>query len=194
MIMRMVLWAIAGAVLGAIAGFALPGVGIGGAVAVGAALGIAASLLSPPRRGTTRPSVESVPEEAESATLRLREERLDIRKERVRTGDVAIRKEVVEEKRTIEVPIRREEVVIERTSARPGEPDGIVTEEIRIPVKEERIDVVKTPVDLEEVVVSTRSVEEIHEIDERVKKEVARVEAIGAANMAGDSVGDEPRA
>ncbi|WP_309122940.1 YsnF/AvaK domain-containing protein [Paenibacillus sp.] len=194
MLMRVVLWAIAGAVIGGIAGLALPGVGIGIAAAVGGALGIAASLLSPLRKAQSRPSVEPESEEADSASLRLREERLDIRKERVQTGDVAIRREVVEERRTIEVPIRREEVVIERTSAHPGDPERSVTEEIRIPVKEERIDVVKTPVDLEEVVVSTRSVEDIQEVEERVKKEVARVEAIGTADLTGDAVGEQPRA
>ncbi|HZG75091.1 MAG TPA: YsnF/AvaK domain-containing protein, partial [Paenibacillus sp.] len=126
-------------------------------------------------------------EASATASLRLREERLDIRKERVVTGDVAIRREVVEEKRTIEVPVRREEVVIERTSVPSGDPDGAATETIRIPVKEERIDIVKTPVDLEDVSVYTRPVEELREAKATVRREELRVERIGQTGESPES-------
>ena len=46
-------------------------------------------------------------------TLQLREEQLDIKKERVQTGEVKVHKEVVEEPKTFTIPIKREEMVIE---------------------------------------------------------------------------------
>ena len=62
----------------------------------------------------------------ESRVLELREERLDVRKERDER-EARIRKEVVTEERTITVPVRREELVVERD----GEND------VRIPITDE---------------------------------------------------------
>ena len=185
---RVLGWAIAGGILGAIAGVWLPGVGAGIAAAVGASLGAGFGVVG----GAAAPRRSSVPEassDAEDVTLRLREERLDVWKERVVTGDVAIRREVVEDKRTIEVPVRREEVVIERTTAAP---DGATTETIRIPVKEERVDIVKTPVDLEEVSVYTRPVEERQEAKAIVRREELRIESIGRPGDSPDPVEEAP--
>jgi uncharacterized protein (TIGR02271 family) len=183
--MLRVLWgAIAGGAIGAFAGIWLPGIGAGIAAAVGAAVG--AGLGAASGAAAFRRSSVPAASDAENVTLELREERLDVRKERVVTGDVAIRREVVEDKRTIEVPIRREEVVIERTNAASGDPDGATTETIRIPVKEERIDIVKTPVDLEEVSVSTRPVEELQEAKAIVRREELRVESLGQTGDSSD--------
>ncbi len=189
--MRVVAYAIAGGILGAIAGSLLPGIEIGLAAVIGAALGAACS--APAFRGRSIHPAASEAEASERKTLQLREERLDIKKERIRTGDVAIRKEVVEEIRSVEVPVRREDVVIERTTAASDDAGGAATETIRIPVKEERIDIVKTPVDLEEVSVYTRPVEDMTEIDAAVKRERLRIERSGQADAFREP-GEEPRA
>ena len=112
----------------------------------------------------------------ETERLVLKEEELDVRKVRVKTGEVVVRKEIVEEQRTIQVPVRREEVVIERQGF-----DGSVSpkETIRIPVKEERVDVVTYPVDLEEVSVYTKSVQEEEQVSALLRREVGKVELQG---------------
>ncbi len=46
---------------------------------------------------------------------RTQEERLNVAKHPVETGEVRVHKEVPTENKTIEVPVEREEVVIERT-------------------------------------------------------------------------------
>src|SRR5512135_2350205 len=82
-------------------------------------------------------------------TVQVREEELQARKQPVETGAARVRKEVVTEQRTMEVPVQREEVVIER-QAPTGEPTAASDigpgEEIRVPVREERVRVGKKPV------------------------------------------------
>jgi len=111
--------------------------------------------------------------------LVLREEELDIRKETVQTGEVVVRKEIVEEQRTIQVPVRREEVVIETKEADPNDPSHAKREVVRIPVKEERVDVKTVPVDLEEVKVFTRKAERLEQIHASLKREEAHIERVG---------------
>ena len=60
----------------------------------------------------------------EQRRLRLREEQLMVDKERVQTGEVRIRKDVVTEQRSLDVPVEREEVVIERRPAVRPRGDG----------------------------------------------------------------------
>lgn len=140
---------LAGLVLGAIAG------------ATTYAL-IAQKSIEPPREGN-----------GPNQTLRLREEQLDIKKERVQTGEVKIHKEVVEDKKTFTVPIKREEMVIELGDE----------EQYRIPLKEEEVTIRKHPVRLAEVSVSKRQVEEIQQVKKNVKKEIANVEVKGEADI-----------
>ncbi|WP_078428012.1 YsnF/AvaK domain-containing protein [Alkalihalobacterium alkalinitrilicum] len=115
-------------------------------------------------------------------TLQLREEELDIKKERVQTGEVKIHKEVVEEPKTITVPIRREEMVIEAGS----------DEVYRIPVKEEEIEINKHPVKVAEVSVSKRQIEEIQQVKETIKKETAELEVKGVADVQEDNKKHHP--
>ncbi len=58
--------------------------------------------------------------------LRLHEERLDVEKERVKTGEVQVHKEVIKDNKTINVPVQREEVVIERNALDERAADGEV--------------------------------------------------------------------
>ncbi|RXJ03074.1 YsnF/AvaK domain-containing protein [Anaerobacillus alkaliphilus] len=106
-------------------------------------------------------------------TLELKEEQLDIKKERVKIGEVKIRKEVVEDLKTITVPIKREEMVIEAGSE----------EEFRIPLKEEEIEISKHPVQLADVSVTKKQIEHIEEITKKLKKEVPSVEVKGDVDV-----------
>lgn len=121
-------------------------------------------------------------------TMRLREEQLDISKKAQTTGEVNLRKEVVENEQTINVPVSREEVVIEKKSVKDdvsGEPIGR-DETIRIPVTEERVEVNKRPVVTGEVEVHKRKVEDTEQVRDTLKKEVAHLDRTGNPTIKGD--------
>src|SRR5947207_3096866 len=106
--------------------------GIGGAAA-GAAVGTAVM----PGVGTAVGALVAV-RDAHDRTIKLHEERLNVAKEPVTTGEVSVRKEVVKDRQKIDVPVEREEVVVTRRKAHgPASRSDIheQTEEIRIPVK-----------------------------------------------------------
>lgn len=126
--------------------------------------------------------------EEESGKLRLREERLDVNKDKVRTGEVEIHKEVVEEQKTVDVPVSREEVVIERKAVNDettNEPVGR-DETIRIPVSEERVEVTKHNVVTGEVEARKRTVQETEEVNDTVRREEARINRTGTPSVSGE--------
>jgi uncharacterized protein (TIGR02271 family) len=113
--------------------------------------------------------------------LQLREEELVASKERVKAGEVRVRKEVVTEEKTINVPVSREEAVIERhpVAGRPTAGDIGKGEEIRIPLTEEEVRVEKRPVVKEEITVGKRQVQDSETVRDTVKREEARIEEGG---------------
>jgi uncharacterized protein (TIGR02271 family) len=116
---------------------------------------------------------------SEEQHIELREEELRAEKERVQAGEVRLRKEVVEEKKSIQVPVTREEVVIEKHAVGSRRPaDGSIgeDEEIRVPVMEEKVRVDKTPVVREEVSVRKRQMQDVERVSETVKREEAWVD------------------
>jgi uncharacterized protein (TIGR02271 family) len=110
--------------------------------------------------------------------LELREEELRARTTPVETGRVTVGKEVVEEQRTLEVPVSREEVYIDRqrVDRRPADaPIGDAGREtINVPVREERVEVEKTPVVYEEVGIGKRVTQETQQVSETVRREELR--------------------
>lgn len=112
-----------------------------------------------------------------NAKLQLREEQLDIVKRWIKTGEVDIQKEVLTEEKSIIVPITREELVIRKKAL--FETADEHTESIRIPVSEERIEVIKHMVVLEDVSIYKRKFEEIQHVEETIRKERAHIEPIG---------------
>ena len=113
--------------------------------------------------------------------MQLREEQMKISKSKIQTGEVSIHKEVSTEEKNITVPVKREELVIENTVCDPEFHDKSEghTETIRIPIKEERIDIHKQPVDLEDVSVSKDQYEDVKHITETLKKEVPNISING---------------
>ena len=122
-------------------------------------------------------------------TVQLREEELQARKEQVETGRVRLGKEVVEEDRTLDVPVTREEVTIERRPVDRRPAEGAIgtgeRESLSVPVREERVAVEKTPVVYEEVGVGKREVTETQAVSGTVRREEARVERQGDAEVRG---------
>lgn len=116
--------------------------------------------------------------DVEGQRVQLREEELRAEKNVRPAGEARIHKDVVTEHRSIDVPVEREEVVIERHPAHGRATSGPITtgEEIRIPVKEEEVQVTKTPVVKEEVSVGKRKVTETKHVDADVKHEELRVD------------------
>ncbi len=121
-------------------------------------------------------------------TIQLKEEQLRVNKTPVQTGEVEVRKEVHTEHKQIQVPVEREEVVIERRPVSGTCATGdIRAEEIRIPVKEERVNVTKETVVTEEVSVGKRKVQDTKTVSGDVRKEEIRVEEEGKVNVKGDA-------
>ena len=116
--------------------------------------------------------------DAYDRSIQLREERLNVGKERVQTGEASVRKEVTTEHRTVDVPLQREELVIERhavsgTSAKGSIGDG---ETIRIPLSEERATVGKETFVTEEVNIGKKSTTENKTVEGDVRKETLKVD------------------
>lgn len=123
-------------------------------------------------------------ENVENEKLLLREEELDIAKDRVKTGEVQLRKEIVEEHKAVDVPVSHEEVVIERKAF--SEPSDLPIgdeETIHIPVNEEQVEVGKHTMVTGEISAHKHAVEETHHVDEVVKREEARVDVEGDPNI-----------
>ncbi|UQZ35132.1 hypothetical protein C2I18_17320 [Paenibacillus sp. PK3_47] len=147
--------------------------------------GMTGDVYSGSRQGIDTPLPETgalnLNNEDEARKLRLREEQLDVSKNRVQAGEVEIRKEVIEEQKTINVPVSHEEIVIERravnndSSATPIGAD----ETIRIPVSEEQVEVHKNTVVTGEVDVHKREVQETEQVRDTVRREEARVDKSG---------------
>lgn len=131
--------------------------------------------------------------------LRLHEERLNVDKERVQTGEVNVGKHVVEENQTFEVPVEREEVYVERrpvneeTTGNSFDKDSGLSgdayqegENIHIPVSEERVEVTKKDVVAEEIVVGKRKVQDTETVNETVRREEADIDE--DTNLKGDKL------
>jgi len=114
--------------------------------------------------------------------LELFKEVLRVNKQRVQTGEVTLRKEVITETQTVEVPVTHEELVIEYravTDAEAATGEIGASNEIRIPLSEERITIEKLPVVSEEVIIGKREVQETEQVQETVRREELRTERQG---------------
>jgi uncharacterized protein (TIGR02271 family) len=127
---------------------------------------------------------------SEAETLRLREEELRARKTPVETGRVQVGKEVVEEQKSFEVPVSREEVTVERHAVERRPSDEPIrdteSETIKVPVREERLEVEKRPVVYEEVGVGKRATEETQQVSETVRREELRIDKEGDIDVQGE--------
>jgi uncharacterized protein (TIGR02271 family) len=130
---------------------------------------------------------------AEEGKLLLREEELDIAKDRVSTGEVNLHKEIIEERKVMDVPVSHEEVIIERKAFNHEHSETPIghEESIHIPVSEERLQVGKHTEIVGEISAHKREVEEPEHVDEILKREEARVDIDGHPRVISDK--DEHR-
>ncbi|KAJ49068.1 uncharacterized protein (TIGR02271 family) [Clostridium tetanomorphum] len=124
--------------------------------------------------------------------LTLHKEELDINKSKVQKGEVELSKEIIEEQKTVDVPVTHEEVVIERRSINNEASDTPISDEetIRIPVSEEQVNVDKHTVVTGEVSAYKREVQETKQVDENLKREEARINTNGDANIVDNNPDD----
>jgi len=129
------------------------------------------------------------PIEAQEAHIPLREEQLNVEKQRVQKGEVRVYKDVVTEQQHIDVPVSHEEVVIEQTSASEARladtPIG-QDEAIRIPISEEQVNVTKQTIQTGEVDVTKRKVQGEQRVSGTVRREEPRIEKSGDVNIRKD--------
>jgi uncharacterized protein (TIGR02271 family) len=123
---------------------------------------------------------------ANERRIQLRGEMLRAVKEKVEKGEIRLRKDIVTENQTISVPVTREEVIVEQVSAGETRPlSGTIGDEgeIRIPVSEEKVSVVKEPVVTGEVRVQKRAVQDNQQVSDTVRHEEVRVEKQGSVDV-----------
>ncbi len=127
-------------------------------------------------RGLTAPGPEAVvtstpftsPREADPGHIQLFGEVLRVRKEKVNSGEVHVRKESVTHMETVQVPVTREQLVVERSD----ENGRTVPENsIRVPLSEERVHIDKDTLLREEYKVGKREVTQNESISDRVRRE-----------------------
>ena len=116
----------------------------------------------------------STTENQGTQNIQLLGEVLRVHKDRISRGEVRLRKEIITENQSVQVPVTREELVVERRAV-----DGNTaasgsigdSEEIRIPLSEERAAVDKSTVVREEVAVGKKRVEEVRDLTGDVRHE-----------------------
>ncbi|WP_291579248.1 YsnF/AvaK domain-containing protein [Clostridium sp. UBA6640] len=124
--------------------------------------------------------------------LTLHKEELDISKSNVPKGEVELSKEIIQEQKTVDVPVTHEEVVIERRSIDSEASDTPISDEetIRIPVSEEQVNVDKHTVVTGEVSAHKREVQETRRVEENLKREEARINTNGDADIVDNNTDD----
>jgi uncharacterized protein (TIGR02271 family) len=127
--------------------------------------------------------------ESEVTRMPLREEQLNVEKQRVQTGEVRVHKEIVTEQQRIDVPVSHEEVVIEHlpaSEARPADTPIDQGQTIRIPVSEDQVNVTKQTVETGEIDVRKREVQGEQRVSGTVRREEPRIEKSGDVNIRRD--------
>jgi uncharacterized protein (TIGR02271 family) len=124
------------------------------------------------------PTAYTAPTAQAEQRMPLAEEQVEVGKHERDVGEVRIGKEVVEETQTFTVPVRKEQVRVERvpaSEAAMSASSGAAfneDEELRIPIREEQLEIHKREVITGEV----RAAKESHEEEERVTESVRREE------------------
>lgn len=143
--------------------------------------------------GTKDNDMNNKNETKSDGKLELRQEELDISKNKVQSGEVTLSKDIIEEEKTVDVPVMHEEVVIERKALDHEPSDTPITsgETIRIPVSEEKVEVGKHTVLTGEVTAHIRRVDDTKTVKETLKKEEAHIDRDGDTNIVSENSVDE---
>ena len=125
-----------------------------------------------PEVANSSPVVTSVPftspQQADPEHIQLFGEVLRVRKEKVSSGEVHVRKESVTHMETVQVPVTREHLVVEQSDGS-GHLNG--DQSIRVPLSEERVHIDKDTVLREEYKVGKREVTHNESVSDNVRRE-----------------------
>jgi uncharacterized protein (TIGR02271 family) len=121
--------------------------------------------VEPTSPATVRSTPFNPPPQAQPDRVQLFGEVVRVRKEKVSTGDVHVRKEAVTHMETVEVPVTREHLVVERADGADGE------NTIRVPLSEERVHIDKDTVLREEYKVGKREITQNESVTDTVRRE-----------------------
>ena len=122
----------------------------------------------------------------EERRLKLREERLNVGKQTVQSGEAGLHKDVIEEQQSVDVPVNREEVWVERRpygEDRPTDAPVGQDETFRVPVRQEQVTTDKQAVETGEVALGKRTVQDQQRVSDTVRREEARVDTNGDVNV-----------
>lgn len=155
----------------------LPGTALG--ALVGGGFGLMGLALHTQKR--TRIEQNQQGDSFKGSTLQLRGEQLEITKKWLRTGDVKVHREIIIEKKTIVVPITREDLVIEKFVYAENVLKPLET--LRVPLRDENVEIFKRPVLLGEVSIYKHRFQETEQINEILRKEQVHVETEGECNL-----------
>jgi uncharacterized protein (TIGR02271 family) len=123
----------------------------------------------------------------DEVTLKLHKEELQVSKKWIETANVTVYQKSYTEEKQILVPVRREELIIEKKVVNSeGETDKSI-ETIRIPLREDRIEVTLHPTLLEDVEIYKNQYEEIKQVIEILKEEKVHIETIGDVKLTGNN-------
>jgi uncharacterized protein (TIGR02271 family) len=126
-------------------------------------------------------TVDTGATERDEGTLERREERLQVDKQQVQTGEVRVGKDVVEEQQSVDVPVSREEVNIStRQVDRPAGGEALAEgETVSVPISEERVEVGKDARVVEELDVDKVARQDTERVSDTVRREEFKIEEEG---------------
>lgn len=131
----------------------------------------------------------STPKQSENMTVQIKEEQLEIAKKWMQTGEVNIYRESFKEEKSFTVPVEREELVIEKKTLAPATEEQVdePKEVIRIRLSEEQVEFTKHRVELEDVSIYKKEIQDIKHVEETLKKEKLRIKVSGSPKVKGES-------
>lgn len=148
-----------------------------GAAGAGAAAGYAADERRDETVDADRREFADRAEHADHADELIRsEEQLNVSKDRVESGQVRLRKYVVNETETVEVPVEREEVRVVREPISDADRANYANEQIgeaeaSVTLHEDRVNVSKESVPVEKVSLEKDTVQDTQRVSEELRKE-----------------------
>lgn len=146
-----------------------------GAAGAGAAAGERREVETDAAAAGARTDAAATADAADKDAIIRSEEQLNVQKDRVESGQVRLRKYVVNETETVEVPVEREEVRVVRepiTDADRANFDGKIGEqEASVTLHEDRVNVSKESVPVEKVSLEKDTVQDTERVSEELRKE-----------------------
>jgi uncharacterized protein (TIGR02271 family) len=123
----------------------------------------------------------------EEIRLELHKEEFQVSKKIIETAKVNVFKKTYTVEKQILVPVIHEELIIEKKILNPEGTTDTKVETIRIPLSEERIEVTKHPIILEDVEIYKKKIEEHIQFNVTLKEEKIHIDTVGDISVMVDN-------